>query len=438
MGNTAIKPQNLPEKVVWYYLTGTFVAYYLGLQFLLTPLLGYFLLFLLLKQLWQQTDETPASEKIVISPSVWVWVIAMLMIEVTIVISHINFNLGLTQIIRTSVGWSRQWALLALFPLAGHLKIRPQIIYRAVCILAPQCLVVVAVDTLAALVRLPVISFFSPFKILGGGNALWEVEFFSNAIMRRNDFKLFAGWPTILGMISVIYVYCAWQETDPKWRRIGVFTYLFLIFASQTRTAIACLIITFVLWQVLNYWSHPRLLFVAAFSCSFIGILLPKLTDWFNVLKDFVENFRGKDSADSGQLRGYINRMTLARWQSDAPIWGHGVIAEFGEGPRITQGIPLGTHSTWFAILYNHGLVGFMSLLIAFLYSFFHLFIKSIKHRDATTAKIGLMTLIVLAVFGFTEPIQVWAYVYWSLLLMLGIALSNRSTVADELWVRST
>jgi len=67
VSSTLIKPQNLPERLIWYYLIGMYAAYYLGLQFLITPLLGWFLAFYLIKKWWNQTDETPESERIVIS-----------------------------------------------------------------------------------------------------------------------------------------------------------------------------------------------------------------------------------------------------------------------------------------------------------------------------------------------------------------------------------
>jgi hypothetical protein len=422
VGSILIKPQNLPERLIWYYIVWMYAAYYLGLQFLITPLLGWFLAFYLIKKWWNQTDETPESEKIVISSSAWIWIIAMITIEATIIINHINFDLGLAQIIRTSIGWSRQWALLALFPLAGHLNIRPQIIYRAVCILAAQSLVVVVIDNLAAIIHLPILSFVSPLKVLGGGPALWTARFFSNVIIQRNDFRLFAGWPTILGMTSVIYFYFACQETDPKWRKIGIYTYVFLIFASQTRTAILSLLFIFIFLQLLKNWFRVQALFMAGFATSILGIFLPKIIDVLQPAKNFLDQYRGKDSAESGKLRGYINRMTIARWQSESPIWGHGVIEEFGQGPRITYGVPLGTHSTWFAILYLHGIVGFLALAIAFIWGFFDLLIKS---KSSNTAEVGLAILIVFIIFGFTEPLHIWPYVYWPALLVLGISFKH-------------
>jgi len=53
---TVIKPQNLEEKVVWYYIIGTHGLYFLGAQFVVAPVMV--LLVYLVKKLWNQTEAT--------------------------------------------------------------------------------------------------------------------------------------------------------------------------------------------------------------------------------------------------------------------------------------------------------------------------------------------------------------------------------------------
>jgi hypothetical protein len=55
-----MKPQNLPEKLIWYYILGTYPIYYIGGLYLFAPLLAIFLSLYLLKQWWLQTPNTPA------------------------------------------------------------------------------------------------------------------------------------------------------------------------------------------------------------------------------------------------------------------------------------------------------------------------------------------------------------------------------------------
>ena len=99
MSSTAIKPQNLPEALVWYYIIGTYLIYFLGAQYILSPLLGLFLSCYFLVKWWNQAEQIPEDEKLTVSASTWIWLIAVLVIEVTMIVSHANFNLGLKRFV---------------------------------------------------------------------------------------------------------------------------------------------------------------------------------------------------------------------------------------------------------------------------------------------------------------------------------------------------
>ena len=53
-------------------------------------------------------------------------------------ILDLDYDLPTSKLIKSSIGWAKGCALLALYPLAGCLPIRPQIIYRGVCIIGFQ------------------------------------------------------------------------------------------------------------------------------------------------------------------------------------------------------------------------------------------------------------------------------------------------------------
>jgi hypothetical protein len=173
-GRNSIAPQNLPEKLIWYYIIGTYLIYYLGGQYLLAPLLGYFLVLYLFWQWWNQTTATLPEAKITIPFTVWLWVIGIVMIEVALIVGHLDFDLGLTKMINSSVNrWFRTWLLFPLFMLVGSLKIRPQLIYRAICIFCVQSLVMVVV---ASLLRIPDLVFNTPLHLFGGSDNFYQVN----------------------------------------------------------------------------------------------------------------------------------------------------------------------------------------------------------------------------------------------------------------------
>ena len=140
-----MKPYNLPEALIWYYIIGTYAIYYIGGLYLFAPLLAIFLTGYLFKKWWLQTPETPEHERIRVSIPAWVWLGCMGVVAIAALVGGISADLPTSKIIFTLINrWFRTFALMALFPLIGHLKIRPQIIYRAACIFCIQSLVLVA------------------------------------------------------------------------------------------------------------------------------------------------------------------------------------------------------------------------------------------------------------------------------------------------------
>jgi len=160
-----IQPQNFPERVVWYAMTWTYGFFLLGATYIVGSVVGWILFAYLLIKLWLQNETTPTEEKIVIPWITWVWIIGMLMMEVALIMGHLDYNLPISQIIKSSIGWAKGWALIALYPLAGCLNIRPQIIYRAACIICFQTLVISPLLIAAPLLGLPRIRFCGKYLL---------------------------------------------------------------------------------------------------------------------------------------------------------------------------------------------------------------------------------------------------------------------------------
>lgn len=93
-----MKPQNFEERVVWCYIIGTYVLYFLGAQFVVAPVMAWLLVLYLLKKLWNQTDETPFEERIMIPVGVWIWIVSMLVIEFAIIMGHYDYDLSILKL----------------------------------------------------------------------------------------------------------------------------------------------------------------------------------------------------------------------------------------------------------------------------------------------------------------------------------------------------
>jgi hypothetical protein len=410
MTSNSIKPENLPEAIVWYYIIGTYLIYLLGAHYFLTAFMGSILLFYLGKKWWGETGATPEEERVVIAPVAWVWLGAMLIIELALIVGHFNYDLGIGQVIKSSSHWFRTWAIFAIFPLAGHLKIRPQIIYRAVCILCLQSIIAIAIGTL---INSPEFTYVSPLIVSGGDIEHYEVVPFQTVIGQR--LHLFAPWETALGMAANIYFLFACQEPNKFWRWIGIIGSLVMIVFTLSRLAIVCLPFVFILVWFLTNFLRPWVQLTTSVLSFFCGLIAVNIIDGIEWFERTVNSIR-EDSSGSSRTRNLIYAMTLDKWRNEAPIWGHALNAE--EGPQALAHMPIGSHQTWYGILYTHGLVGFIPLIMVVIWSLLDLIVKA--QHDAE-AKLALSIFLVILISSFTDNIQLFAYIYWQGLLMMGI-----------------
>ena len=413
MNRESIKPQNLPEAVVWYYIIGTYGIYLLGAHYFLTAFMGSVLLFHLVRKWWLQTGTTPESERIEIAPVAWAWLGAMSIVELALIVGHFNYDLGIGQIIKSSSHWFRTWGIFAIFPLVGHLNIRPQIIYRAICILCLQGLILICLGTVTSLINAPEVSYVSPLIVSGGDIEHYQVIPIQNAIGSR--LHLFAPWETALGMAANIYFLFACQEKNKIWRWIGIVGSILMIVTPLSRLAIVCLPFVFITVWFLTNFLRPWVQLTSSVFCFLGGLIAVNIIEGLEWFERTINSIR-KTSYSSSRTRSLIYDMTLERWRDEAPIWGHALNAE--KGPGALAHMPIGSHQTWYGMLYTHGLVGFIPFVIVMVWSLLDLLIKA--QQDAE-ARLALSILIVILLSSFTDNIQLFAYMYWAGLLMIGI-----------------
>ncbi len=420
-----MKPQNLPEKLVWYYILGTYIIYFMGAQYVLAPLLCYVLLFYVLKKWWNQTAQTPPEERVKFTPSNWLWIVAMFIMHIALVMGHIDFEMGLPQIIRSTVnGWLRSWALLALFPLAAHLDIRPKLIYRAICILCVQSLILIPLGYLFSVAGLPSKLYTSPLQAFGGGS-LYNVNLLYQYDSEGGQTRLFlfAPWAPALGMIGNMYFALAQHDDNKKWRLWGMIGAAAMAVSSVSRLGIIALpLVPLAVWGLTNFLK-PWVIFASGFASLGLGMFAPALIEFLEAVRTQFTQAR----ASSSHVRDLLNSLAVYRWRTDAPIWGHGVLET--EGPKVVERMPVGSHHTWFGVLFLHGIVGFFALAIPLIWTFLEMLIKA---QHSQIAKVALSFLILLFLFAFAENFQELAYLYWPCLIVMGMAFKEKLIVWSE------
>ncbi|HEY9298053.1 MAG TPA: O-antigen ligase domain-containing protein [Phormidium sp.] len=415
-----IAPENLPEKVIWYYMTGTYVLYFIGAQHLLVPAIGWGMALYLIKKLWQQNEDTPEAEKIRIPLGVWIWIICMLMMQVSLVGSHLDFDMGMPRIIRSTINFfARTWALFALFPLMGCFKIRPKLIYRAACILAIQSIIFIIIGLIAHEVLPRGLLYLSPLQKLGGvGEEYYNVFLYAtDGETGKLRLYLFTPWAPALGLVGNIYLFLTMQEPNKKLRWIGMFGSAAMVWGSDSRLGLLCLLSLPIIRWVLANFTKPFIQIGAGVTSLGAGIFGIQILTWY---KDFRAQFDSQ-RAGSSRVREVLGNLAVYRWSNDAPIWGHGLLEP--KGPAVVTNKPIGSHHTWFGLLFANGIVGFIAFAVALAWSFIEFLVKAHRYE---TAKVALGLILVLFMFSFGENLEALIYIYWPALVMMGIAFKEK------------
>ena len=215
----------LPEKICSKTLLWTWAFYAIGSLYVVGPVLAWLLGGLAVLALYlgpaMRADLRPSGR---IPPVIWLWIAGMVVMLIALWVGHVNWGLGVKGTIKSTIGWAKGWALLALFPLAGAvLQIKRDILIRAHCRLALITLLLLPIFIAAPMIGLPDRIFTSPLKVVGGpGPEYFSVYFYtldpSNWTPR---WQFYAPWSPFAGLLGVIMVLFALEEKHRGWLIAG-------------------------------------------------------------------------------------------------------------------------------------------------------------------------------------------------------------------------
>lgn len=413
-----IAPENYEERLIWYAITGTYVFYVLGALYIVAPALAWLLCFRLLRHyVWPwYVGRTPLQVHIPLA--VWVWIAGMLVMLLALVIGHINFELGMGKLLKSAVGWAKGWALFALFPLIGCLPIRPQLIYRASTIVAYHTLMLLPVFIAAYVLHLPMTLYVSPLQVVGGAG----LEFFAFTLYEIEPsggvrWRFFTPWAPAAGFVGNIYFLFALQESQPKWRWLGIAGSIAMILLSKSRLALVVLSLVWLSTRVCSALTRPATYFVTATSATLAGFFGVPIVDFLDRLQDAFRSAR----ADSTRVRDALGRIAFERWSTEAPVWGHGIPEP---GPHLVEYMLIGSHHSWYGLLFIKGMVGLLALAIPLLWSFCTLLIRA---QSSPLAALGLSFVLTLTWYTFGENLEILAYLFWPALVVMGTAFGGET-----------
>ncbi|MEP5937546.1 MAG: O-antigen ligase domain-containing protein [Erythrobacter sp.] len=423
MAASAHHPQTPAERLISLGIEWTWPLWLVGGLYIASPVLGWTLAGMAALALYLGGLPGAGGKTARLPIVIKVWLVGMAAMLLILWIGHANFDLGMGKMIKSSIGWAKGWALIALFPLAGAvLKIRPQVIYRAVCKLGLHTLLVLPIFLAAPYIGLPELLWVSPLKVLGGAGP----EYFAAQLFTVEPgagtprWQFFAPWSPAAGMMGVICVLLAAREPHIGWRSVGIAGGLALALFSQSRLALVALIsVAPLVWAIARLDRWWVWLITAPLALA-LGIFGPILID----LADTVINEFSSARADSSRVRAILGRIAIERWHSEAFWFGHGIVEN---GPHLVEYMPIGSHHSWYGLLFVKGVLGATALAIPMLLTIAVLASKSRSHESARS---GLTMMLVFALYSVGENLEILAYLYWPALVVIGSALLPQQEVS--------
>jgi hypothetical protein len=414
----AVNPENIIEKWIWYALILTYPFYMLGAVYLVAPVLAWLLIMYWVYNFWLPQSMRAKSIQVEPHPVVMLWLVGMLVMEVALLIGHLDFYLGIPAIIKSSIGWAKGWALLALFIMIGAtLPIRAELVYRACCVVCLHTLLLIPLFVVAAYTPIPGTIYISPLKVIGGpGPEFFEFQLYGiNPESLGPRWRFFTPWAPAAGLLANFYFVFALKEQNLRWRWIGILGSVAMVLMCQSRAGLVAMLFVSPAVYFISKLNSPALWISGGVGVSTMAVVATQLMDF---AESSVEEFKSA-RAGSSRVRAALARIAIQRWRDEAPIWGHGVVER---GPHLVEYMPIGSHHSWYGLLFVKGIVGFLALFIPMTVTLMLLLEQA---QNCRTAQAALSCILILIMFSFGENIEMLAYLFWPALVLIGIAFRN-------------
>jgi hypothetical protein len=402
------------EKLICWALIFTYPIYAIGGLYITGSALGWTVLGLVVLRTFVEGENCFKQVPMI----VWLWGLGMLVMLISLWVGHADWSLGTFQTIKSTVGWAKGWALLGLFPLLGAVvDLKPESLIRAVCVVGKHTAIFGVITIALYVANLPGQLFISPLHILGGaGDNFFMVSLYGlNPETGAGRWQFFAPWATAAGFLSCIFVIFCLQEKDILWRNWGIAGCVTMALLSQSRAGWAIFIMIIPLFLFTRLLKNPWLLLGLGFLLPIILLLGEPIYE--GVMDAFQQVKEARPA--STRVRAALENLALQRWRDEALIWGHGMVES---GPKLVEFMPIGSHHTWYGLLFVKGLVGLLALAIPMLLSLIYLFVFSAHNVQACAA---MCFLVVFTCYSFFENLEILAYLYWPALFWLGLTFKN-------------
>jgi hypothetical protein len=223
-------------------------------------------------------------------------------------------------------------------------------------------------------------------------------------------------------MIGDMIFLLASFERNRRLRAAATIAAVLICLMTKSRMAILFLVVYPPLIWALSRVSRPALQAGAAVVSLVIGIVADQV---MQLVENSISAFKGA-RASSSRVRGALGRLAMNRWREEAPYFGHGVVQR---GTHYVEFMPIGSHHTWYGLLYVKGLVGVAALALPLMWTFFEMLLLS---QSSLLGRVALSVVFMLVFYSAGENLEILAYLFWPALLVLGAAHREASIRQPE------
>lgn len=409
--------RSLPENLCFWTYVLTWPLYLVGALYLTGPVLAWLMLGLLgISAYLGPAIRSDLRIEQRVHPLVWCWVASMFVMLVALWVGHAGWGFGLGPTIKSSIGWAKGWALIALFILIGALfNINRDVLIRGQNIVGLVTLLLLPLLLVAPMIGLPSRVFVSPLQATGGpGPEYFSVYFYTiDPESGAARWQFFAPWSPFAGLIGVTMVLFAVEDKKKFWLMCGLLGGLAMIYFSRSRMSLVALVVCLMIPRLLPLMKHSRAWLAGAALVSSMAIFGGAL---LNLLTSSIDGFKNA-RASSSRVRDTIQSIGYHRWQTEAFWFGHGTIER---GPHIVEYMPIGSHHTWYGLLFVKGIVGFFALLVPMAW---HLAVVVIDAVRSSRGRLPCALMLNFVILTFGENLEVEVYLLWPAYVLLGIHL---------------
>ncbi len=417
---------SLSERVIYWTIIFTPVWWLLGIQPLFYPIVMVGLLAIHFN--WNRL----VGEGLPIA--IWAWLVMSIVMLWTAVLGINDLGFSILPVAAAVVTFFKSYFLIfACLALPFWSQVRTPVITRAVAWMASSYLVAIAVQVTLLALKIGGSGFIPLFaRLIPAEKGSLRVDlafpssFFGLPVPRT---VLYTPDPPILGLCAVLCFLICLHESNSRLRYLALFGCIGALIVSASRSALLLLPVALAigllfrsgLFRQLSLWLASATFLICSILSLTIGELFEKPGEALNKTRD--------NAVSSSIERELVIRKTLEAWQ-ESPWIGWGIIRD-----KINlyddNYITLASFSTYSAVLYLHGIVGFIALIGAMALTLWHIY------RAASSGRVecewAFASLIALYIACNATPLSWMAVYLWFFFVWLGTVIYNTHTPPAKL-----